>query len=233
MSNTEPPVDPALTLDAPRPSVDLKARVLAATAKQPQAAPPRKRWVWRSVTVIAVSWALALGVFALAGGVRPTGREASLMIGTAGGTALLAALIGWRLLTRGGSSLGRPRNALLPVIVGAVPAILVWKVLWSMQYPGGLEQWETRPGLRCLGLTFAIALCPLVAFVAVRRGSDPRHPALTGLAAGVGVGAIATLCTDLWCPVAFVPHLLLGHALPVALLGGLGALFGNLFIRMR
>lgn len=183
--------------------------------------------------MLTVSWALALGVFAVAGGVRPTGREASLMIGTASGTALLAALFGWRLLTRGNSSLGRARSALLPVIIGAVPALLVWKVLWSMQYPGGLEQWETRPGLRCLGLTFAIALCPLIAFVAVRRGSDPRHPALTGLAAGIGVGAIATLCTDLWCPVAFVPHLLIGHALPVALLGGIGALLGNLFIRIR
>lgn len=233
MNETEPRVDPALTLDASRPSADLKARVLAASSKQPQATPPRKRWLWQSLTMLTVSWALALGVFAVAGGVRPTGREASLMIGTASGTALLAALFGWRLLTRGSSSLGRARSALLPVIIGAVPALLVWKVLWSMQYPGGLEQWETRPGLRCLGLTFAIALCPLIAFVAVRRGSDPRHPALTGLAAGIGVGAIATLCTDLWCPVAFVPHLLIGHALPVALLGGIGALLGNLFIRIR
>lgn len=233
MSDMEPPMDPALQLDAPRPQANLKARILAAAAAQPPATPPRKRWFWQSLTLVAASWAVALGVFAFAGGIRPTGRATSLMVGTASGTALVAALFGWLLLTRGSSSLGRARGALLPVIIGAVPAILVWKVLWSMQYPGGLEQWETRPGLRCLALTLAIALCPLVAFVAVRRGSDPRHPALTGLAAGVGVGAIATLCTDLWCPVAFVPHLLLGHALPVALLGGLGALLGNLFIRLR
>jgi len=84
-----------------------------------------------------------------------------------------------------------------------------------------------------LALTLGIAACPLVAFVIARRGSDPKHPALTGFAAGIGIGATATLFTDLWCPVAFIPHLLLGHALPIATLGGFGALLGSLFIRLR
>lgn len=215
----------------PAPSPDLKARVMAAA--QTRQSTLRKQWLSQSLLLIAASWLIALAVFVFAGGVRATGRSASMMIGSATGTASIAALAVWVLLTRGRSSLGRTRALLLPVITGSVPAILCCKVVWSMQFTGGLDQWDTRPGFKCLALTLSIAACPLIAFVAIRRGSDPQHPALTGLAAGVGVGAAATLFTDLWCPVAFVPHLLLGHALPVVLLGSLGTLLGSLFIRMR
>jgi hypothetical protein len=79
----------------------------------------------------------------------------------------------------------------------------------------------------------SIAWCPLLAFVFARRGSDPRHPIATGFAAGLAIGALTSLLTDLWCPVAYIPHLLLGHFLPVVLLGGLGAWLGRLFIALR
>jgi hypothetical protein len=102
-----------------------------------------------------------------------------------------------------------------------------------MQFDGALDEWPTRPGFKCLALTLGIAACPLMAFVLIRSSSDPKHPALTGFAAGVGLGAASTLLTDLWCPVAFIPHLLLGHALPVALLGGIGALLGVFVIQLR
>lgn len=214
-----------------QPIADLKARVLAAAELQDS--PPRRRWVAQSLVLIATSWLVALVVFMFAGGVRPTGRSTLQMLGTAGGTASVAAIAVWLLLTRGRSTLGRTRALLISVAAGTVPAILGWRIIWSMQFAGGLEHWDTRPGFRCLGLTLSIAACPLLTFVVVRRGSDPQHPALTGLAAGVAVGAAANLFTDLWCPVAFVPHLLLGHALPVVLLGGLGTLLGSMFIRLR
>jgi hypothetical protein len=47
------------------------------------------------------------------------------------------------------------------------------------------------------------------------------------------VGACATLLVDLWCPVAYVPHLLLGHTLPVALLSLIGAWLGHRFLTIR
>lgn len=53
-------------------------------------------------------------------------------------------------------------------------------VFWSMQFAGGLDEWPTRPGVKCFALTVAIAACPLLAFVLIRRSSDPKHPALTG-----------------------------------------------------
>ena len=79
----------------------------------------------------------------------------------------------------------------------------------------------------------AIAIGPLVAFAIARHRSDPRRPVLTGFAAGLAIGAITSLLTDLWCPVAYVPHLLLGHLLPIALLGGLGAWLGRVAMALR
>ena len=73
-------------------------------------------------------------------------RPLALQVGTAAGTASIVALCVWALLLRGRSSLGRSRSLLLPVSIGAVPAILFWKVFWSMQFSGGLDEWPMRPG---------------------------------------------------------------------------------------
>jgi hypothetical protein len=224
---------PSLAPSPKRIALDpaFKKRVTSAVALEPS--PLRRDVGKRTALLIVASWLIALVVFTLAGGPRPTGRSQALMIGTAAGSASIASLVVWLSLSRGRSTLGRSVELLVPLMVGAIPAILGWKVFWSTHFPGALDEWPTRPGYRCLALTLGIAVCPLVAFVLTRRGSDPRRPILTGFAAGVGVGSAATLMTDLWCPVAFIPHLLLGHALPVALLGGLGAALGWLLIRLR
>jgi hypothetical protein len=38
---------------------------------------------------------------------------------------------------------------------------------------------------------------------------------------------------DLWCPVAYVPHLLLGHVLPLFVIAGAGALLGQAVLSLR
>jgi len=38
---------------------------------------------------------------------------------------------------------------------------------------------------------------------------------------------------DLWCPVASVPHLLLGHVLPLGILAAVGALLGDALLSLR
>ncbi len=74
---------------------------------------------------------------------------------------------------------------------------------------------------------------PLLAMAFVRRNSDPNHPRLTGATLGVAAGACAWVFTDLWCPVAYVPHLLLGHVLPIMILAAAGALLGPWLIAVR
>jgi hypothetical protein len=54
-----------------------------------------------------------------------------------------------------------------------------------------------------------------------------------GGALGAAVGACATVLVDLWCPVAYVPHLVLGHLLPMALLGLIGMWLGDRFLTMH
>jgi hypothetical protein len=54
---------------------------------------------------------------------------------------------------------------------------------------------------------------------------------LLGAAIGAAAGAWSWTLTDLWCPVAYVPHLLLGHVLPVALLAIAGLTFAPGFLR--
>ena len=48
---------------------------------------------------------------------------------------------------------------------------------------------------------------------------------------GFAAGACAWVAVDLWCPVAYVPHVLLGHVLPLFVLAGAGALLGQALYR--
>lgn len=209
----------------------LKQRLLAEVAQRPS--PTRRALARQAAALTTASWLAAATIFLLAGGMRATGRPPSLIIGTAVGTALIAGLVIWVALRRGSSTLGRARQALLPIVIGSPAAILAWKLFWSAQYAEALDQWHTRPGFRCLALSLSIGICPILAFVIARRKSDPIRPGLTGFAAGVAIGCATALLTDLWCPVAYLPHLLLGHLLPIAALGALGAWLGRQVVAMR
>jgi hypothetical protein len=95
-----------------------------------------------------------------------------------------------------------------------------------------MERWPERIGYRCLLLSCLMVAWPLVAVILVRRGSDPVHPRLTGAAIGAAVGACVWVMVDLWCPVGYVPHVMLGHALPVVLSTALGTWLGR-FVALR
>ena len=83
-----------------------------------------------------------------------------------------------------------------------------------------------------MALSLLVAAGPLLSFIAIRR-SAPAQPALNGAIMGFAAGACAWLAVDLWCPVAFVPHLLLGHVLPIGVLAAGGALLGRAFLAPR
>jgi Negative regulator of sigma F len=55
----------------------------------------------------------------------------------------------------------------------------------------------------------------------------------SGAVIGFAAGACAWVAVDLWCPIAYVRHLLLGHLLPVFLLALTGALLGRLLLPPR
>jgi hypothetical protein len=127
--------------------------------------------------------------------------------------------------------LGRSRWSLVATVAVVPLLLLAWKIGWSARF-GDLDE-SPRLGYRCLAISVTMGALPVLLLALSRRGEDPRHPALTGAALGVAVGACAWVLVDLWCPVAGVRHLLRGHLPPIVALGLLGAVLGKLVIAVR
>jgi hypothetical protein len=203
----------------------LKARILQQAAEKP--APTRSVEKRRAWILLLSSMAVAVAVFFLRGGVRVTNRPAALIVGTSLGTAVIAGVGTWMLLGRRRSMLGRSSVALCVMALVTPIALLFWKIVWSAQFPGGLDPWPGRIGFKCFWLSLLMGALPLVALLFARRRTDPTHPRIAGLAAGASVGLCVALFVDMWCPVAYVPHFLLGHILPIALLSLAGLWIGK------
>jgi hypothetical protein len=177
--------------------------------------------------LLTAAVALTCSLFIVFGGIRSGPRPTPLIIATAAGSAAIAAASLWLAVARGKSMLGRPRAWLLTTVVIAPLAYLASKVASTAPFPAMSAPWPDRVGWRCFGLCLLFAVPPLATLIYLRRRSDPVHPRALGAAFGASVGASATVLVDLWCPVAYVPHLLLGHLLPVVLLAAAGAWAGN------
>jgi hypothetical protein len=209
----------------------LRARVLATARAEPSAT---RRQVRIRHARLALGMLLApLTLFLIAGGTRPAPRHESLIVATATGAALLAALALLIAFRRGRSMLGQPSSWLLAVSLLTPLALLAWKVAVSSRYPDMMLPWVERPGFRCLRLSGLFSVAPLLGALLLRRGSDPLHPRAAGAALGAAVGAGTWVLVDLWCPVAYVPHLLLGHVLPLVLTILCGAALGGRLLKLQ
>jgi hypothetical protein len=116
--------------------------------------------------------------------------------------------------------------------VASAIAFMVWRYGFSAAY-GLADPWPDRPGFRCLRLSILTGALPLFAALASWRHTDPITPAATGAAFGAGAGLGSAVLVDLWCPVSYVPHLLLGHVLPIVILAAAGALIGWRVLAIR
>jgi hypothetical protein len=227
-------------------SAELRARVLAGAGgeRSPRRAAVNRRNIFIGV-VAAASGIGAFVIFALlmsqgrllgfGGEVAPSQhleRSIWLVVTTAGGAMGVTATALWLALGRGRSMLGRPRSWLLYGGVLIPVGLFAWRVGCSMAFDYPMVAWPERPGWRCLSLSLLVAVGPLLSFLAIRR-SAPVLPALNGAVMGLAAGACAWFAVDLWCPVAYVPHLLLGHVLPLLVLAGAGALLGQALLSPR
>ena len=205
-------------------SPDFKSRVLASVREVP--APTRKETLQRQTWLIAAGVTGALALFLIKGGLRVTSRPPSLIALTSVGTAIFVGVAMWLLFTRGPSGLRRPRTVLIGAAVLSTVAFVTWRYGISALY-GRAGIWPERVGLRCLVLSVGTGGLMLFAALMSWRRSDPVTPRATGAAFGAGAGLGSALLVDLWCPVGYVPHLLLGHVLPIAILSLAGALIGG------
>jgi hypothetical protein len=205
-------------------SPDFKSRVLASVREVP--APTRKETLQRQTWLIAAGLTGALALFFIKGGLRVTSRPPSLIALTSLGTAVFVGVGMWLLFTRGPSGLRRPRTVMLGAAVLSTVAFVSWRYGISALY-GRAGAWPDRVGLRCLVLSVGTGGLMLFAALMSWRRSEPITPRATGAAFGAGAGLGSALLVDLWCPVGYVPHLLLGHVLPIAILSVAGALIGG------
>jgi len=205
--------------------VQLRDRVLATARALPLRTRAQAR-LGRAV-VLLCGTLFGLFVFFLAGGARTGPRPALLVITTTAADALIAGFAGRVLLARGRSMLGRPYALRMGVVLGLPLMAIAARHLLSAEFDGMVRLWPGRVGFRCLALTLAIGLAPVAAFALAFRRSEVVTPGSSGAGFGVAIGLWAGVLVDLWCPVAYLPHLLLGHLLPVALLGAAGHLIGR------
>jgi hypothetical protein len=212
------------------PAPDLKRRVLAAVRAEP--APTHRAVRQRAWLVLGTGAAIAFAIFVHFGGVRPYERPAWLVVWTCLGWSAAASAAAWIGMARGRSMLGRTTTALITMMVAIPATVFAWKIGVTLLFaPHMMEPWPSRPGLRCLGLSIAMAFPLLLAFVMLRRRSDPVHPGLAGGALGITAGVFAGTLVDLWCPIAYVPHVLVGHILPLVVVAAFGAWAGRHLLR--
>jgi len=211
------------------PTPELKQRVLTAMRMEPAAARPGVRK--RGVLVLGICVVSALAIFVALGGLRSYDRPLLLITWTCLGWISATCVAAWVGFARRRSMLGRSTAALVAVVVATPLAVLAWKIGATLPFGDVMmTPWPMRGGFRCLGLTLAIATPLLVGCIVLRRQSDPVHPGLAGAALGILAGVASGTLVDLWCPVAYLPHLLLGHILPVLVAALLGAWAGKRFL---
>jgi hypothetical protein len=208
------------------PTPDVRQRLLAAVASEP--APTQRAVQRRGWLTLAVSAVLALAIFAHFGGIRIYDRPGLLVVWTCLGWGIAAGVAAAVGVARGRAMLGRS-TASLAMLVALTPLVLLaWKVGVTVPFgPQMMVPWPGRPGFRCLALSLAMAAPLLGALLVLRRRSDPVHPAVAGAAFGITAAITAGALVDLWCPVAYLPHVLLGHILPLLLVAGFGAWAGR------
>jgi hypothetical protein len=146
----------------------------------------------------------------------------------------IAVLATWAGVSRGGSMLGRPRGWLLGVValtpaamMGAWAAVaLAWPSAMGITATGGQH-------VVCDVVSVVLSLGPLVAFGALRRGSDPVSPRLTGAAIATAAAAWAAMVHELMCMFSSPFHILVGHVAPILGVALLGAVFTARTVAVR
>ncbi len=209
----------------------LRDKVLTATASTP--ALTRDRVRLRSLLLVALGFAVALGVFAKLGGLTLVGRSLGFVLAVAVGWTLVASVATWSSLGRGKSMLGRASQTLGLVTLVSAPVVYAWVTGCTLAAAsfGDAAPWTAN--LHCLSAALVLSAAPFVAFALARRGSDPVHPRMLGAALGAAAGAWGGVLIDLHCPMTHWLHVAFAHVLPILAFALVGALTGKRVLGLR
>lgn len=222
-------------MSASHPPAELRARVLAASRREPvepAAAGQRRQW-----TVIARGFAVASAICILAaihGSEAKTPRPLGCTLSLELLWGALAVAATWAGVNRGRSMLGQPKSLRFSVATLTPAAMLAAWLPVAFAWPQTLQDPASlHAHLICIVMTMTLAAGPLVAFIYLRRASDPVSPRLTGAALGAAAGAWGDAAHVLICGYTAPTHILIGHILPVALLTGVGWVLGDRVVALR
>jgi hypothetical protein len=222
-------------MSASDPSAELRARVLDATRREP--APSRADGQSKQWAVLMRGFGVASAICiaaAIHGSEAKTPRPLGCILSLELLWASLAVAATWAGVNRGASMLGRPRAVRIAVAALTPAAMLAAWLPVAFAWPQTLRD---ASGLRahviCVVMTLTLAAGPLVAFVRLRRASDPVSPRVTGAALGAAAGAWGDAAHVLICGYTAPAHILIGHILPVALLTGVGLFLGDRVVALR
>lgn len=219
-----------------QPPAELRARVLDAARREP--APVRgvggqsqPRVVVARGFAIASAIAIAAGIH---GSEAKTPRPLGCILSLEVLWLTLAVAVTWLGVNRGTSMLGRPRRLRFAVAALTPAAMLAAWLPVAFAWPQTLQDASgVRAHVICIVMTMTLAAGPLVAFLRLRRASDPVSPRVTGAAIGAAAGAWGDAAHVLICGYTAPAHILIGHILPVALLTGVGVVLGDRVVALR
>ncbi len=215
----------------PLPSAAVRARVLAEARRSP--ALSRDVGARRRVGALAAGAALSVAIGARLG-VHEGTRPLAYVVALTCAWLLVALGMTWAGVARGRSMLGRAEGSRAAAVAATPLALLaLWWAL-AMVWPQTLANdsgWFEV--VQCLVGTTLLGLGPLLAFLYLRRASEPVNPWLGGAALGAAAGAWGAAALIVICRHASPSHMVLGHVLPVVLVAGLGALLGGPVLAVR
>jgi hypothetical protein len=205
---------------------ELRDRVLAVVEREP--VPTRAAGARRRVRALVLGFGSMLATLAVLG-VRPHGRPRGYL--TALGLAWLsiAAAATWAGVAQGRSMLGRPARWLVAVVMLTPIALMATCAAVAVCFPSLLQDASgPKQHLVCDVATLSSSVGPLLAFIALRRGTDPVTPRLTAAAIGTAAAAWAAIALHLVCGFTAPVHIAVGHLAPVFVVAVASAiLFGH------
>jgi hypothetical protein len=205
---------------------EVRARVLEAARREPS---PCRAETRRTTTIVLVAgFTVLLGLLMVLGGFVGGERPASYLVLSTVGWLAMALIATWGAVGRGRSMVGRPQSWLRMVAILTMPVMTAWVLLAGIGWPESERLGcPAVADLGCLGFTVLLGVGPFCAFLFARRRSDPVRPRWTGAALGAASGAWGAVAMHARCICADSIHLVVAHAVPIAILGGVGWLVGK------
>lgn len=209
-------------VELPPPPDVLRDRIREAVAKTPASgATPRARV---AIAIVVILIAVAAGLALM----RPDLPALPLpsLIGVSLGIAFLAAATLVVALSPGSRGLGAPVTTLVALAAITTPLYALMTMM------AGLGDAPDGPRVRgCFTMSLAVASFALAGLTFALRRSVPAAAVARGALLGACAGAWAGLTIHLHCPCGEALHILLGHAVPIAICSLAGALISPRFLR--